>query len=363
MTSQAEQTTKLLAEYKKVIDTDIKAYSQHTKTTISQQYGKDARLQTDAFLEILARGGKRIRGALTMSGYEMSGGKDRNMILQVARAVEMLHAYVLIIDDIQDRSTLRRGGPSAHVALAQYHRDNELAGDPEHFGVSIALNSALGGAHVAQMILANINAKEDLRLKVLSILSRTMTITSFGQTGDIVNEVSSEVSERNIEKVAEWKTAHYTFLNPLHMGMVLAGADCHATDAITDYAVHAGKAYQILDDISGTFGARSTTGKSSMEDVRSSKKTLLVSHALKLANRSDRNFVTQVLGDSDITALQFNRFKDILVKSGALERAKKAATEHIHIAKEQLQKYTELWTSEGVVFLVGLLDLLEARLE
>ncbi len=97
-----------LKNYKQIIDEDIAAYAKQVQATTLRQYGANARLEVDAYLDILQRGGKRIRGALTILGYEMSGGADKTMILQAARAIEMIHAYILIIDDFQDRSVMRR---------------------------------------------------------------------------------------------------------------------------------------------------------------------------------------------------------------------------------------------------------------
>ena len=135
---------KKLLEYKTIIDADIESYSKHGAKTTLQQFGTYSRVATDAYLEILGRGGKRIRGSLVMLGYEMSGGTDMKMVLEAARAIEMMQAYILIIDDIQDRSIMRRGGPAAHIILEEYHKQHHLAGEAAHFGIEIALNSALG---------------------------------------------------------------------------------------------------------------------------------------------------------------------------------------------------------------------------
>lgn len=327
-----------------------------------QEYGKNARLEVDAYLDILARGGKRIRGSLVMLGYEMSGGSDRKMILQAARAVEMLHAYLLIIDDIQDRSPVRRGGPSAHVMLTEHHASNHLAHDSSHFGMSIALNAAFSGSHAAQEMLASLDAPEALRIKAIGIINKTMMITAHGQTNDIVNEVVAEVDERDLERVLEWKTAHYTFLNPLRVGMVLAGADEAATDAITDYAMHAGKAFQITDDIMGTFGSEQESGKSPMDDIKEGKRTLLTHFALAHTGNGNKNFLIQMLGNSDITPAQFERCKDIIIRSGALEYVSGEAHRHIDKALGSLNTDRRPeWSEEGVMFLRGLAQYLLSR--
>lgn len=350
-----------LSDYKQLLDADIADYSKHVRTSTLQQYGVNSRLEIDAFLDILSRGGKRLRGALTMLAYSMSGGTDRQMILQAARAVEMMHAYILMIDDIQDRSPTRRGGPTAHMSLADYHRQNELAGDSSHFGVAIALNAAVAGAHAAQIIIADLNADPALRLSAISIINRTMIITAHGQTSDIMNEVVAEVSTDDIIRVLHWKTAEYTFLNPLCIGMVLAGADCQATDAIRGYAVSAGMAFQITDDVLGIFGSEFESGKSPMDDIREGKRTVLTVYALEHANDADKDFLLQMLGNGGLTPAQFERCKTILVTSGALDHARTQATHHVQQALAALDAESRRWPKADVEFLRQLVSYLLTR--
>jgi len=359
--SNSQVFQKKLNAYKKMIDDDIKSYSKRIAKTTLQQYGTYSKIATDAYLDILNRGGKRIRGSLVMLGYEMSGGTDRKMIVQAALAVEMIHAYILIIDDIQDRSPIRRGGPAAHESLASYHKKHNLGSDSDHFGLAIAINSALAGNHAAQMLLANLNVDEDLRLKVLSIVNRTMVVTTHGQTNDIFNEVNSDVDEKDVDRVLEWKTAHYTFLNPLHVGMVLAGADCAATDAITKYALHAGRAFQISDDVLGTFGEEFDSGKSPLDDIREGKRTILTVYALRHTSKDNKNYLIQMLGNRDLTKIEFDGCKAILEQSGALAYAKKQVKTHVVQAINSLGEEANRWGQEGAQFLSGLAEYLLTR--
>lgn len=359
--SDTDLFTAKLAEYKELIDADIAAYSKELERETLQQFGINARLAVDTYLSVLARGGKRIRGALTMLAYEMCGGTDQKMIIQAARALEMLHAYILIIDDFQDRSGIRRGGPTAHVLLGNYHRRHELANDSEHFGASIAINAALSGAHAAQQVLAGLTVDSALKLKAIQTINHTMVVTSHGQTNDIINEVVAEVTHRDIERVLEWKTAHYTFLNPLTVGMILANADQKSTQAIIDYAMHAGKAFQITDDILGTFGSEFESGKSPTDDIREGKRTLIIAHALEHTNDDNKNFLVQMLGNSQLTPVEFERCKDILVESGALDYAQKTAKKHVIQAITSLENHPKAWSSEGLQFLRGLAGYLLTR--
>lgn len=363
-TSKSDITffTQKLGGYKTEIDAEIAVYTAQVQKSTLQKFGAHSRLAIDAYLEILNRGGKRIRGALTMLGYEMVGGTDRKMIVQAAMAVEMIHAYLLVIDDISDRSPTRRGGPTAHETLAEYHKKQAWADDSLHFGQSIAMNAALTANHAAQMLLANLDVDAELRVKAISVLNYGLVTTGHGQVNDIFNEVTGLVDEHDVENVLEWKTAHYTFLNPLTFGMCLAGVGCGPTDAIASYALEAGRAFQITDDIMGVFGEEFESGKSSLDDIREGKRTILTVHALNNSGKADKNFLMQMLGNAHLTSAQFQRCKEILIDTGSLAYAKHRAEKHVAAALQSLEEQQSYWSEDGTRFLRGLtMSLLNRR--
>jgi geranylgeranyl pyrophosphate synthase len=350
-----------LTEYKQLIDADIAICTKEIQKTTLQEFGGNSRIAIDAFLAILERGGKRIRGALTMVGYEMAGGKDKAMILQAARAVELIHAYLLVIDDINDRSPIRRGGLPAHLLLAEYYRSKDLGIDDLHFGESIAYHASLVGCHTAIGMVAELNVEDDLKLRALIALNKSLVVTGFGQANDVFNEVSgSEVDERAVNNVMEWKTAHYTFLSPLQLGIILAGGSDEQIDSLKNFALHAGVAFQITDDNLGIFGTEFESGKSPLDDIREGKRTLLTIYALEHASDTDKNFLMQMLGNSALTQLEFQRVRDILINSGALEYARKKASKHVKLAKQSLDQKIH-FSTEKTQFLSSLTDYLLTR--
>ncbi|HSW99379.1 MAG TPA: polyprenyl synthetase family protein [Candidatus Saccharimonadales bacterium] len=351
----------MLAAYKQAVDDDIAAYAKYVRTVTRQQYGEYAALEVDTFLDILSRGGKRIRGVLVMAGYEMCGGQNRAMVTQAARAIEMFHAYLLMCDDIQDRSPLRRGKPSAHELLATYHRRHHLKGDAQTAGVNLALNAAMAGAHAAQVVLANMDADPQLKLNAISITNRTLGITEHGQTYDIMNELVDSPTEEDLQRTLEWKTAQYSFVNPLHVGMVLAGAGCESTDAITPFARHLGKAFQIVDDLLGVFGTEAELGKSPLDDIREGKGTLLTHYALKHAAPADATFLRQCLGNAKLTRTAFTRCQKIIEASGARKYAEALAREETSAALAGLEAGKHLWNTTGHAFLEGLAQYVSGR--
>jgi geranylgeranyl diphosphate synthase, type I len=143
--------------------------------------------------------------------------------------------------------------------------------------------------------------------------------------------------------------------------MVLAGAECNATDAITAYAMHAGRAFQITDDILGTFGEEFESGKSPLDDIREGKRTLLTVYALEHAKNGNKNFLLQMLGNSSLSLEQFGRCKQILVESGGLAYAQKAGQKHVEAALAALEGEKHRWNPEGILFLQGLANYLLSR--
>lgn len=351
----------MLSSYKQLIDSDISHYGDKLAQQTLLNYGEPSELVVNVFIDLLNRDSKRLRGTLTLVGYEMCGGTNRAMILQAARAVEMMHAYILIIDDIQDRSALRRGGPSAHKLLESSHAANKWNGDAAHNGISLALNSALLGLHSAEMLLANLDIEQDLRIKIINIMNHTMAVTAHGQTHDIVNEIKpGDVSLEDIENVLQWKTAHYSVLNPIHIGMVLAGAPCEDTNTITEYALHAGKAFQITDDLF-VVSSKTENGKTNSDDIREGKQTLLTVYALRNASVADQAFLRSCLGKQELTEEDFQRCKNILISSGAKAYAEKTAVEHVSKAQLSLKQHASRWAPEPVEFLDSLAQYLITR--
>ncbi len=138
LTDYRTDVQKRLTIYQKAIDLEIHTYSEALLARTASEYTPYSYDALDSYMAILRRGGKRIRGALAMAGYHLAGGEDEQLARRVALVIELIHAYLLVIDDIADRSELRRGGPTAHKIIEAGHRARQLHGDSEHFGESIA---------------------------------------------------------------------------------------------------------------------------------------------------------------------------------------------------------------------------------
>jgi geranylgeranyl diphosphate synthase type I len=119
------------------------------------------------------------------------------------------------------------------------------------------------------------------------------------------------------------KSGRYTVTRPLQLGAALGGGDAELDGALTAYGDAVGLAFQLRDDILGLFGDPDVTGKSTLDDVREGKRTLLVVWALERAAPDDRRNLERRLGDVDITAADVDVVRDIVVRTGALDDVEK----------------------------------------
>lgn len=177
------------------------------------------------------KGGKRIRGVLVKLGFEIAGGSANVEILRVGAAFEILHAALLIHDDIMDQSPIRRGQPSLYQALGG-----------NHYGISQAINVGDIGLYLPIKIITETNFLSEYKIKALNHLSQTIINTGWGQILDV------EGSE-DTKFIHLYKTAKYTIAGPLILGAILAGADQDLIRVFGEFGESLGIAFQIRDDI------------------------------------------------------------------------------------------------------------------
>jgi geranylgeranyl diphosphate synthase type I len=354
------QFSKQLAKYKQLIDQELHNVAENFASATAEQYGLMPAKVVDAFNSVLFNGGKRIRGAMAIASYQMFGGQDLAMITKAAVALEIFNTYILVADDIQDRSETRRGGLSAHVRLAKEHAEDRLKGQSEHYGEALAINSFLIAQHFASNLILSLNIDESLKIKVLNNINNCFIVTAHGQTMDIYSEAAETSDIDIVNSILEWKTAYYTFINPLQMGAILAKANNESLEQLGQYGLEAGKLFQITDDIIGTFGNAYETGKSELDDIREGKRTMLVVKALNACTKQDSYFLQSMLGNQNITRVEFEECKKIITECGALDETRMQAQKAGQKALEVLS-INPNWNKQGVAFLQGAINYMLVR--
>ena len=252
-------------------------------------------------------------------------------------------AYLLIMDDIQDKSVQRRGGPTVHVALAGKHS--------KHYGVAQALNAEMLANHRAMIVLLSLPVADSVKLRAVELLSKDISVTIAGQINDIHNQVADEVTPELIINTMIWKTAHYTFVSPMELGACLAGRQ-RLGKRLHNYAIQAGIAFQITDDVLGVFGVTEESGKSVNDDIREGKRTLLVAYAQTHVSSDEWQVMKKILGNSRATKAECDRLRHYFEISGARDYCIQQAAMYADKSEGFLKKNSEDFYRQVVRFSV-----------
>ncbi len=303
--------------------------------------------------EFTLRDAKRIRPILLIFGYKcIKDPKNESDILKAALAAELMESFLLIHDDIIDNDSIRRKKPTLHKIYEE--RSKRYNTDHTHFGKSMAI---IGGDILATLgseILLSTNFKDSLKLKAIEKFNRVVINTGFGELLDVISEVDNKISEKDILKIHELKTAKYTIEGPLHIGAILAGAKEKHLSILSKYAIPLGKAFQIQDDILGMYGDQKKTGKPVGSDLKEGKKTLLILKALEKSNLKDRLKIKRALGNKKLTTRQLNQIRKIIMDTGSLQYSKDMAKQLAEKAKSAISRSS--FKKEGKEFLIQIAD-------
>jgi geranylgeranyl diphosphate synthase type I len=342
------------------IDTHIEAYLQVLPGQLGYGISQNGELMLDRLREFALRPGKRIRGALAIIGYEMFGGKQSQTGLDLALAVELTQDYLLMVDDVMDRSDQRRGGQTVHRQYQHMLERDYVTRDPAHLGNMLAVNAGMITQHLAAQVLSDIDEAPARVVRAMQLFQANVAATGFGQMDDLMNEAGQALDLDGTRRMYILKSSYYSFINPLQLGAVLAGADDEQLLPLRQFGEQAGLAFQLQDDIIGMFGDQSTTGKSVMDDLREGKMTFLMRHALAHANDEQLQMLQAALGNPQVTAAQHVSVCALLERLGSREyvatEARKAAQAGLDVLAAQTG-----WDKRGKAFLTELLEFVVSR--
>ncbi len=242
--------------------------------------------------EFSLRKGKRLRPLLLILSYlGYTTKKTTPSLYNASTCIELLHNFMLIHDDIIDRSDLRRGKPTLHKLLGKIVKTD----NPEKLGYDLSI--VAGDIVYAFAIDAFLSIKEapERKERALKYFIQTAAFTAMGEFIDTIHGVEklNKVKESDVFLNYTLKTARYTFDCPLVVGAILAGAPEKDIKKLSELGILVGQAFQIQDDIIGIFDSEKNIGKSILSDLAESKKTLLVCHAYnKLPIKERKKFIT-----------------------------------------------------------------------
>jgi len=238
--------------------------------------------------DLTMRGGKRLRPIVTAAAYRAaSGATDLGPTFEVGAALELLQTYLLIHDDWMDEDDERRGGPAVHYAFQKKHGH-------DHLGASLGILAGDLASTFAWELLLDASFPEGRRDEGLALFVRIQKEVFAGQQLDLMTDA-------DVERMHDLKTGSYTTRGPAEVGGILADVDEAGMQSLRAWAAPLGVAFQLRDDLLGTFGNVQQTGKPG-DDLRHGKHNAVVAAFARLGpSEAERTVLEGVWGRADAT--------------------------------------------------------------
>ena len=262
--------------------------------------------------ELVLAGGKRLRPAFCHWAFVGSGGApDDPLVVDTGAALELLHTFALIHDDVMDGSSRRRGLDTVHRAFESRHSLGRWHGEGRRFGEGVAILVGDLAFVYADLLLvdaprAAIDVFTELRLEV-----------NIGQYLDLLGTVRREASADAARRICQYKSGKYTVERPLHLGAALCDGLEALEEPLSAFGLPLGEAFQLRDDLLGAFGDTEVTGKPVGEDLREGKPTALYALAMARCEGEDAALLSERFGAPDLSAEDVSRLQSVFESTGA----------------------------------------------
>jgi geranylgeranyl diphosphate synthase, type I len=277
----------------------------------------------EAIVAFLLRKGKRLRPALFILSYAGYAAEPAPNLYRAAIALELLHDFILIHDDIVDGSQVRRNGPSLH-ALLQRKLAGSRAARFSGENMAMVVGDMLYALGI-RLFLA-VECPAERKAAALEYLTQAAIYTACGELRELLDSLAplEGVTPEAIAETCQWKTAYYSFACPMVTGAILGGASPADVELLLKFALSMGLAYQIRDDILDlTDGHSAAGGEPELCDLRDGKLTLPLWYALRHGSREDQARLTALLDGGGRTHRDLLAARDIIVRAGGVAYARR----------------------------------------
>ncbi|HEX6312452.1 MAG TPA: polyprenyl synthetase family protein [Acidimicrobiia bacterium] len=264
-----------------------------------------------ALRDLVAAGGKRLRPAFCHWAFVGAGGDpDDTIVVDAGAALELLHTFALVHDDVMDGSDLRRGRSAVHRRFIDGHERVGWRNESRRFGEGAAILVGDFAFVYADMLLASAPPAarpvfDELRVELC-----------VGQYLDLVGTASGSRDAVRADRIERYKSGKYTVERPLHLGAALASRLDELAAPLSAVGLPLGEAFQLRDDLLGVFGDTAVTGKPVGDDLREGKLTPLVAAAAARADGAAAAMLGR-LGSPDLTDADIGALQAVLVDTGA----------------------------------------------
>lgn len=264
-------------------------------------------------------GGKRVRPFLLVLAYKAVGGGYVDQVIPLGVAIELIHTWALIHDDIIDKSKMRRNLPTIHM---KWDENTALfAGD--------ALNN------LAYFLLVKIDIDRETINKIVKIIAKASLELIDGQMMDVDFEKRTDITENEYFEMAKKKTGSL-IKSAVKIGAMVGTKDEGKIRAFEKYGELIGLAFQIKDDLLDLIADKGKLGKAIGKDIEEGKRTLMVIHAFNNAVPKNVNRLINIFSNRDLFEEEIREAIDILKREGSIEYAQQVLLKLIKKAKNIL---------------------------
>jgi len=294
----------------------------------------------DAAGHLIVNGGKRLRPYMVIRSCQILGGKSSTAMI-AASAVEMVHNFTLVHDDIMDNDEMRHGVPTVH----------------KKFGMPIAILAGDVLFSKAFQIISESKLSPNANTHLISRLAKACVDVCEGQLLDI-----KMADEKRIPTEAEYitmigKKTAALFDVSCAMGAICATNKPKDISNLSGFGRNLGIAFQITDDLIGVMGDPKVTKKPVGNDLREGKKSLPILMAIKLAKGNEKKTILKAFGNSKISKKDLNKAVEVIRSLGIEEKVRNQALKYAEKSEKSLIKYK----GTAKIELTALLDFVVKR--
>ncbi len=302
----------------KQIEQNARIVNRHLKLRLK---GNPKKLY-DAAGHLITNGGKRLRPYMVVRSCEILKGKASNA-MPAASAVEMVHNFTLVHDDIMDNDEVRHGVPTVH----------------KKFGMPIAILAGDVLFSKAFQVITDSKLSAKSTTHLVSRLAKACVDVCEGQLLDVKMAEEKKIpSQAEYITMIEKKTAAL-FDVSCAMGAICATNKTKDIVNLSSFGKNLGIAFQITDDLIGVMGDPKITKKPVGNDLREGKKSLPILMAIRMAKGKDRKTILKAFGNSKISKKDLNKAVSAIRTLGIEEKVRKQALKYADKAEKSLTKY------------------------
>jgi len=264
--------------------------------------------------QLVLAGGKRLRPAFCYWAFIGAGGDpDDPAVIDGCAALELLHTFALIHDDIMDGSCRRRGMDAVHHDHARRHAAASWSGESRRFGEGVGILVGDLAFVYADIVLA------DAPREAWQVFNELRLELSVGQYLDLLGTARRDATPQRSATTCRYKSAKYTVERPLHLGAALAGTARlgELSGPLSAYGLPLGEAFQLRDDLLGAFGDPAVTGKPVGDDLGAGKPTFLSALARSRASGPSAELLRSRIGQGELSGGELSELQAVLESTGA----------------------------------------------